>query len=155
MARTKATVWKWAMMGLLLVTSIKGRTSKSVKGKTPPQIRIKRLEKMKPKAGKTPGSRRWFWPGTQALQEIQKFQKSTVLLIPKTPFLWLVREILQKEHGDHIIQAGAVLALHEATEAYLIHLLKDTNLCTIHAKHVTILAHDMRLARRIWGDNIK
>ena len=66
MARTKATVRKQAMMGLPLVTYIKGRTSKGVKGKTPP-IRVKRLGKMKPKAGKTPGSRRQFWPGTQAL----------------------------------------------------------------------------------------
>ena len=69
------------------------------------------------------------------------------LLIPKAPFLQLVREIQQREHEDHHIQAGAVLALHEATKAYLIHLLEDMNLCTIHAKHITILPHDMRLAR--------
>ena len=42
--------------------------------------------------------------------------------------------ILQREHGCHHIQARAVLALHEATEAYIIWLLEDTNLCTIHAK---------------------
>ena len=134
--------------------TIKGRTSKGVKGKIP-QRGVKRLDEMKPKAGKTPGSRRQFWPGTQALWEIQKFQKSTELLIPKAPFLQLVREILQKEHGDHHIQAVAVLALHETTEAYLICLLEDTNLCTIHAKSVTILPRDMRLARWVWGENIK
>ena len=42
---------------------------------------------MKPKVGKTPSSKTQFWPGTQALQEIQKFQKSTELLIPKALFL--------------------------------------------------------------------
>ena len=66
-----------------------------------------------------------------------------------------MQEILQKEHGDHQIQAGVVLALHEATESYMICLLEDTNLCTIHAKHVTILPRDMRLAQRIWGENVK
>ena len=86
----------------------------------PHESGIKRLEKMKPKVGKAPSSRRWFMPGMTALQEIWRFQKSTELLIPEVPFLWMVGEILQGEHGDHHIQAGAVLVLHEATEAYLI-----------------------------------
>ena len=94
-ARTRTTIQKLAKMGLSLVSSIKGKTSKSVmksvKGKTP-QIGIKWLKKIRPK-GKTPGSRRQ-WPGTQNLQEIQRFQKSMELLIPKAPFLQLVREIL-------------------------------------------------------------
>ena len=154
MARTKAMVWKWAMMGLPLVTSLKGRTSLSLKGKTP-RIGVKRLEQMKQKIGKIPSNKKWFWLGTWALCEIWKFQKSTELLIPKASFLRLVREILQKEHGDHRIQAGVVLALHEATESYLICLLEDTNLCTIHAKHVTILPQGMKLAWRIQGKNIK
>ena len=153
-ARTKAPVRKQAMMGLPLVSSIRGKTSKGRKGKTQ-WISIKRLEKMKPKVCKTLSSRRRFRPGMQALWEICRFQKSTELFIPKVPFLQLVREILQREHGDHHIQAGVVLALHEATEAYLLQLLADTNLCTIHAKCVTILPRDMRLARRIQGENVK
>ena len=35
MAKPNATVWKRAMMALPLVTSLKGRTSKGGKGKTP------------------------------------------------------------------------------------------------------------------------
>ena len=62
---------------------------------------------------------------------------------------------MQKEHGDHQIQAGAMLALYEATEAYIICLMEGTNLCTIHAKHVMILPQDMRLAHRIGGENVK
>ena len=70
----------------------------------------------------------------------------TELLIPKMPFLRLVREILQKEHAFHLIQAGAVLALHEAVESYLKRLMDDTSLCTIHAKRITVLPRDMQLA---------
>ena len=90
-----------------------------------------------------------------ALWVIQKFQKSTELLILKMSFLRFIREIIQCDHGDHFIQAGVVLALHEAIEAYIIRLLKDMNLCAIHAKHITILPCNMRLARRIHGKNIK
>ena len=39
-----------------------------------------------------------------------------------------------------------MLALHDAVEAYLVHLFEDTNLCTIHAKHVTIKPRDRQLA---------
>ena len=126
------------MMGLSLVTLLKGRTSQSLT----PRIGVKRPGQIKPKMGKIPSNKRH----TQALCEIRKFLKSTELLIPKAPFLRLVREILQKDHGDHHIQAGAVLALHKATESYIIHLMEDTNLCVIHVNHVTILPHDMRLA---------
>ena len=45
-----------------------------------------------------------------------------------------------------------VLALQEAAELYLIGLFEDTNLCAIHAKRVTIMPRDMRLARRIRGE---
>ena len=71
------------------------------------------------------------------------------------PFLRLVKEIIQCDHGDHFIQAGALLALHEATEVYIIRLFEDTNLCTIHAKCVTILPQDIRLARRIQEESVK
>ena len=99
--------------------------------------------------------RRRFQLGTKALREICRFQKSTELLIPKLPFLRLVQEILQNKHGWHHIKAGAVLVLHEATKAYLIWLFKDTNLCAIHSKCVTILPRDMRLAQRIQGEPVK
>ncbi|GJV59298.1 histone H3.2, partial [Tanacetum coccineum] len=40
----------------------------------------------------------------------------------------------------------------EASEAYLVGLFEDTNLCMIHAKRVTIMPKDMQLARRIRGE---
>ena len=111
------------MMGLPLVSSERGKTStksgKGQKGKKP-QIGIKRHDKIRPKVSQEPVRRRRFRPWTKALREICKFQKSAKLLIPKVPFLQLVKEVLQWEHGDHHIQAGAVLVLHAATEAYLV-----------------------------------
>lgn len=49
-------------------------------------------------------------------------------------------------------QAAAIGVLHEASEAYLIGLLEDANLCTLHAKRVTLQREDIRLARKIRRD---
>lgn len=49
-------------------------------------------------------------------------------------------------------QSGALSALQEATEAYIVGLFEDTNLCAIHAKRVTIMPRDIQLAMRIRGD---
>ncbi|KAL0784202.1 hypothetical protein Bca101_000447 [Brassica carinata] len=92
-----------------------------------------------------------FRPGTVALREIRKYQKSTELLIRKLPFQRLVREIAQDFKTDLRFQSSAVAALQEAAEAYLVGLFEDTNLCAIHAKRVTIMPKDIQLARRIRG----
>jgi histone H3 len=93
-----------------------------------------------------------YRPGTVALREIRKFQKSTELLIRKLPFQRLVREIATEFKSDLRFQSQAVLALQEASEAYLVGLFEDTNLCAIHAKRVTIMPKDIQLARRIRGE---
>ena len=93
-----------------------------------------------------------FRPGTVALREIRKFQKSTDLLIRKLPFQRLVREIASDFKTDLRFQSTAVLALQEASEAYMVGLFEDTNLCAIHAKRVTIMPKDIQLARRIRGE---
>ena len=80
-----------------------------------------------------------FVVGTVALREIRRYQKSTELLIRKLPFQRLVREIAQDFKTDLRFQSSAVLALQEASEAYLVGLFEDTNLCAIHAKRVTIM----------------
>jgi len=81
-----------------------------------------------------------YRPGTVALREIRRYQKSTELLIRKLPFQRLVREIAQEFKTDLRFQGSAVLALQEAAEAYLVGLFEDTNLCAIHAKRVTIMS---------------
>ncbi|KAL5073491.1 hypothetical protein RYX36_012475 [Vicia faba] len=93
-----------------------------------------------------------FRPGTVALREIRKYQKSTELLIRKLPFQRLVREIAQDFKTDLRFQSSAVSALQEAAESYLVGLFEDTNLCAIHAKRVTIMPKDIQLARRIRGE---
>merc|ERR1719343_1116202 len=87
-----------------------------------------------------------YRPGTVALREIRKYQKSTELLIRKLPFQRLVRELTSDFKTDFRFQSQAVLALQEAAEAYLVGLFEDTNLCAIHAKRVTIMPKDMQLA---------
>ncbi|KAK5599073.1 hypothetical protein CRENBAI_026356 [Crenichthys baileyi] len=53
---------------------------------------------------------------------------------------------------DLRFQSSAVMALQEASGAYLVGLFEDTNLCAIHAKRVTIMPKDIQLARRIRGE---
>lgn len=93
-----------------------------------------------------------FRPGTVALREIRRYQKSTELLIRKLPFQRLVREIAQEFKTELRFQSSAIAALQEASEAYLVSLFEDTNLCAIHAHRVTIMPKDMQLARRIRGE---
>lgn len=98
-----------------------------------------------------PAGRR-YRPGTVALREIRRYQKSTDLLLRKLPFQRLVREIVRLFKQDARIQSTAVLALQEAAEAFLVSLFEDTNLCALHAKRVTIMPKDLQLARRIRGE---
>ena len=93
-----------------------------------------------------------YRPGTVALRDIRKYQKSTELLLRKLPFQRLVREIAQDFKTDLRFQSSAVMALQEASEAYIVGLFEDTNLCAIHAKRVTIMPRDIQLARRIRGE---
>ncbi|KAK0259393.1 hypothetical protein B0A54_02844 [Friedmanniomyces endolithicus] len=102
--------------------------------------------------------RQRYKPGTRALQEIRRYQKSTTLLMAKLPFSRLVRELTMNlahvSAGVTRWQSQAIQALQEAAEAFLVHLFEDTNLCAIHAKRVTIMQKDIQLARRIrwaWG----
>ena len=92
-----------------------------------------------------------YRPGTVALRQIRKYQKSTELLIRKLPFQRLVREITEDYRSSLCFQSTALLALQEAAEAYLVGIMEDTNLCALHAKRVTIMPKDMQLARRIRG----
>eukprot|EP00020_Sapocribrum_chincoteaguense_P013791 CAMPEP_0170735636 /NCGR_PEP_ID=MMETSP0437-20130122/3198_1 /TAXON_ID=0 /ORGANISM="Sexangularia sp." /LENGTH=139 /DNA_ID=CAMNT_0011073967 /DNA_START=88 /DNA_END=507 /DNA_ORIENTATION=- len=95
-----------------------------------------------------------FRPGTVALREIRRYQKSTLPFFPKLPFLRLVREIAQNFREDVRLSAKGTAVLQEAAEAYLVGLFEDTNLCAIHAGRVTIMPKDLQLARRIRGEHM-
>ncbi len=91
-----------------------------------------------------------YCPGTVALRKICRYQKSTDLLIHKLHFQRLVCDIAQsfKIQGEvPRFQSTAVLALQEASEAFLVGVFKDTNLCAIHAKRVTTMNRDIHGVR--------
>ena len=121
---------------------------KSTCGKAPrKQLAIKAAHKSAPSTGRV-GKAHRYRPGTVALCEIRCYQTSTELLIRKLPFHRLVWEIAQD-----FKQGAAMGALQEASEACLVGLFEDTNLCAIHAKRVTIMPKDIQLARRIRGEH--
>ena len=95
--------------------------------------------------------RKKYRAGTVALKEIRRYQRSTELLIRKLPFQRLVRSIVQEYAPNFRIQTGALVALQEGAESYIVELFEDTNLCAIHAKRVTIMPKDIQLAQRIRG----
>ena len=80
-----------------------------------------------------------YRPGTVALHEIQRYHKSTKLLVRKLPFQRLFGEIAQDLKTDLHFQANAIMALQEVSESYLVGLMEDTNLCPVLTKHVTIM----------------
>jgi len=85
-----------------------------------------------------------------ALRQIKKFQRTGDLLIPKLPFQRLVREVAGTFKNDLRFEATAILALQEASEAYLVQLFEDSNLAAIHARRRTIFPKDIRFVRRLW-----
>lgn len=100
---------------------------------------------------KKPAHSKW---SIAAIKEIRKYQKSTDLLIKKKTFQRLVKEITQDFKTDVRWHVKAMAALQEISEAYLVGLFEDTNLCALHAKRVTITPRDIMLARRIRGEKM-
>ena len=98
-----------------------------------------------------------------ALREIRRYQRSTENLIKRTPFQKLIREILQEYRicpdgpGTPSVQvqfqSTAIATLQEAAENFIVGLYEDVNLLAIHARHVTIMPRDIRLALCIRGDH--
>ena len=164
---------------------VRARHRRREEGAPPPPARFEPTEERERAApapaahALPPAQPHRYRPGTVALREIRKYQKSTELLIRKLPFQVrpasslppppaspapashvsrrlppqrLVREIAQDFKTDLRFQSSAILALQEASEAYLVGLFEDTNLCAIHAKRVTIMPKDVQLARRIRGE---
>ncbi|XP_021109846.1 histone H3.3-like [Heterocephalus glaber] len=141
-------------LGPCTLARTKQTARKSNGGKAPrKQLATKTARKSAPSTGGVKKPHR-YRPGTVALREIRRYQKSTELLIRKLPFQRLVREIAQDFKTDLRFQSAAIGALQEASEAYLVGLSEDTNLCAIHAKRVTIMPKDIQLACRIRGERV-
>nr|XP_045015458.1 histone H3.3A-like [Jaculus jaculus] len=138
--------------GLYTVAHTKQTACKSTGGKAPrKQLATKAARKSAPSTGGVKKPHR-YRPGTVALREIRRYQKSTELLNCKLPFQRLVREIALDFKTDLRFQSAAISVLQKASEAHLVGLFGDTNLCAIHAKHVTIMPKDIQLARCIRGE---
>ena len=104
-------------------------------------------------ATKKAGAKKFRWrPGTVALRQIKKFQKSTNTLMRKAPFQRLVRELATGHKEGLRWAASAVAALQESVESYATGLLSDANLCALHARRVTLMSRDVALARRLRGE---
>jgi len=127
---------------------------RSTGGKAPKKQLVTALGKKKldTVCGTKPEKHR-YRPNSKILRQIRKYQSNGDLLIPRLPFQRLVREIAQFIKPDLRFQSTAIQALQEASEAYLVSLFDDTNLCAIHAKRITIQPKDMLLARRLRGDS--
>ena len=98
-----------------------------------------------------------------ALREMRRYQKSTECLIKRSSFQNLIREISQEYRvcpacpGTPSIQvrfqSTAIAALQEAAENFIVGLFGDVNLLAVHAKRVTVMPRDIRLALRIRRDH--
>jgi histone H3 len=93
-------------------------------------------------------------PGTVALREIRKYQKTTDLLLPKASFLRVLKDASAK-YGQYRWQSSAVGAIQEGAEAHLIHLLEDAQQVAIHGGRQTVMPKDMKLVQRINGGDLK
>nr|XP_058933170.1 uncharacterized protein LOC131764223 [Kogia breviceps] len=121
-------IYNW---NCLCMARTKQTARKSTGGKAPrKQLATKAARKSAPATGGVKKPHR-YRPGTVALREIRRYQKSTELLIRKLPFQRLVREIAQDFKTDLRFQSSAVMALQEACEAYLVGLFEDTNLLQV------------------------
>ncbi|KAG6836758.1 hypothetical protein H0H93_003677 [Arthromyces matolae] len=134
-----------------------GRYKKTSRDPAPAMIQNERVHAAHPTVH-PPAKPRRFRPGQAALREIRKYQRSSNLLIPKSSFYRLVREISLNMLTDETLpesglrwQQSALEALQEASEAFLVYLFEDVNLCALHAKRATIMQRDIQLARRLRG----
>jgi histone H3/H4 len=91
-----------------------------------------------------------FHVGERWMQEVRQYQRSTDCLIRKLPFARLVKEITQT-HCDFRWSVNAMEALQEASEAFLVGLIEDGQLCAFHGNRVTLMTKDIHLAQRIRG----
>ncbi len=144
--KAKSKVGTKKREGRMVRAKIPPRSKKDIR--TPQQHPHRRVQAAAPKPHR---AHRWR-PGTVALREIRKYQRGTEMLIKKAPFRRLVRELTSKVGRLLRFQSVALEAIQEATEAYMVALLADTNLCAIHGRRVTIQPRDVQLALRLRGE---
>lgn len=116
------------------------------------------VTKEKPKAEEDPAEethkrKRRYRPGTVALRDIKKAQKSCELSFKKTPWRRLVKEIIQDLENDpsssfsggYRVTENAYDALQEYSEAWLTSIFRESNRSARNAHRVKITPGDFRL----------
>ena len=119
------------------------------KGKTVP-LRARR-KAIPPKRNPNPKKRR-FRPGTVALREIRKYQKSTENLLRTLPFRRLVREIAGDIIEDLKFTEKSLQAIQVGAEAYLVDLMERADFLAGYRKSITINPKDIRTAAFLLKD---
>jgi histone H3 len=128
------------------------------KGKAPQTLAARRRKASKaPKAPLKPGEIPFkkphrFRPGTVALREIRRYQKTTEPLIPKRPLERLIREVTQEYKVDARFTTNALVCIREILEVDVTKWFELANIAAIHAKRVTVMPKDMEVVRRIIGN---
>ena len=156
MARTKQSAWSGSNLGLKRATfHRKAAKQVAVLGKSADEVaearrQASRYYRAPPLGRDDQGKVKRRKAGTVSLMEIRHYQKHVELLIPLLAFSRLVREVASEVSRAPLrFQSAAIKALQEGSEAYLIGLFEDSQLCTIHAKRSTVMPKDMHLARRL------
>ena len=125
---------------------------KSTGGKAPrKQLATKAARKSAPSTGGVKKPHR-YRPGTVALREIRRYQKSTELLIRKLPFQRCVREVvaeLNTNQYDLKMQHEGIYYLQECTEMYLASLFDDSWRAAKHRERKTLFPKDVRFVRHV------
>jgi len=88
-----------------------------------------------------------FKSGTVCLREIKKIQKTTKLLIQKSPFKRLVKEITMDYTPGIIYQKTALEALQEAAEVYIIDIFQNANKQAKYGNRKTITVGDVKMSK--------
>ena len=161
MARTKQSAWsgsnlglKWAMFQSKAAKQA-AALEKSANEVAEARRWASKYYRMPPLTRDEQGKVKRRKARTASLLEIRHYQKHVELLIPLLAFSRLVREVASEVSRAPLrFQSAAIKALQEGSEAYIIGLLEDSQLSTIHAKCRTVMPKDMQLARRLHHDII-
>jgi len=126
----------------------KSKAASKAKGASKAASKAKSASK---RAASAPGTKKAhrFRPGTVAIREIRRYQRSDELIFPILAFDRLVREVAQDYKTNLRFGKGAFRAIHLFTEYYVVSLLQDTQLAALHARRFTIMPKDIQIARRI------
>ena len=88
----------------------------------------------------------------KAFKEIRKLQNAPGFLIPRLPFMRVVREIAQnvaRETESFKFTVDAMEAIQTATEYYLTGVFTDAAALANHANRKTIMPKDLDLLRKL------